>query len=605
MNKEELILLENKVLNGDINACFLLASFYSENSNFKRAKEYCLKAIEIDPSDIRGYYNLALTYELLGDIDNAIKYYLKTVELDPKYTDAYLNLGNIYFDKEDYLKAEECYLKVLDIENANSHAIYNLGVLYSNLEQYDKTIYYLSKALEINKDKINCYVLLENAYSKLGQFDKSIEVYSRLIANIPDDPEGYLYLSYLYQENNQHDKAKECLLEAINNNHYDSNTYLLLAFLLIEEDEESSINFFKKSIELNNNNYEAHAMLGLLIALSKGEYIEGRSLIEKAIKINKDNPLAYYFLSLLIDISPNYDIKESFSNLRKAMELNLPLAYIRAASYYYENDELISFNDAVKYLEKAIELNEYEAYKELGDLYLDNKDNDKALYYYLKAKEIGIDVDYEIRQINNHFNSDFLIKLNNFISSSSNSNESITLFLKDILNKEYDKLTPISKEHLSRCIYNYSNEYHFLNSDYSSAMIFLSKALECELREHLKDDLYNYLNKQNKSYKDIMLGSYMYIYSKKDNTRVLPQDRLVALQKCFKDNAFGSISSDINLTNYILNLVKIVKKYTDAVRNIAAHDSKNRKISKEKADKWLDRFLGNGEILHNFLSKLK
>ena len=96
------------------------------------------------------------------------------------------------------------------------------------------------------------------------------------------------------------------------------------------------------------------------------------------------------------------------------------------------------------------------------------------------------------------------------------------------------------------------------------------------------------------------LGEGNYEFSKK-GTRVFDKIHLESLRSHFKSDLFNGINGDIHLCNYITNLVGEVKAFSDD-RNRAAHKGT---ISKEKCERWIDKMIGGGQMLQNFLHNLK
>ena len=60
------------------------------------AKQYFLKAIEIDSIHYQSHYALAYSLEMLGDVVNATYHYRKTIEIRPEYLDTSKYLSPSY-----------------------------------------------------------------------------------------------------------------------------------------------------------------------------------------------------------------------------------------------------------------------------------------------------------------------------------------------------------------------------------------------------------------------------------------------------------------------------------------------------------------------------
>jgi hypothetical protein len=306
--------------------------------------------------------------------------------------------------------------------------------------------------------------------------------------------------------------------------------------------------------------------------------------------------------------------KDGWNYLLKAKELKDTSAYLFYAGLYYE--EKITFEEAKNSLLEAISLGEDEAKFELGKLYAEKEyyDEELALRYLKEAKEAGFDCDYEINLLTKNFDDKFLENLQKFTKTNKVNKNSALKFCTKYIGLEFNHIVDKTKHFIVRSVYEYMRECKdgWEENDFSPALIYLAKALENELDSHLGKDLYNYLkNFESEDVKkeQIMkssnnrrtLGEYQFEYSKKKDNRLIDDIHLSFLKSKFKDGIFGNVNEDTNITNYITNFVKEIKKFSEK-RNAAAHKGI---VSQETCEKWLDKMIGSGHMLFNFLTKLK
>ena len=248
----------------------------------------------------------------------------------------------------------------------------------------------------------------------------------------------------------------------------------------------------------------------------------------------------------------------------------------------------------------------------MGNLYnSSDKHSKKALKYFKLASKNGFNCDYEIRQLENT-PSNFVNELQEFVSTGDLNKESVLLFCQKTMGSCFEGLEKQSKDMIVRSIAEYALEvrFRFDETNFFAPILSLAKALEVELDVTLGRKLFWYIEHNNlekdpigqriiSRKHDRTLGEYDYEYKKEGRT--FDEIHLGALKNQFKDDLFKGINGDIHLTNYITRLVKDIKRFSND-RNAAAHKGK---ITKEKCEKWIDKMIGSGQMLQDFLHKLK
>ncbi len=170
---------------------FLIGNVFNKTKNYKKAKEYYLKAdalfqelkinnkefkknkifLKENYSSIKILFRIGAMYHRLNDISNAKFYYEKVINsnsFNSSYlsvkSNAYNNLSNIYFYSKEYLdykKAEEYALKAINFNKEKGDKVTeaastaSLANIYLELKEYKKAKEYYLKAITIiehNKD---------------------------------------------------------------------------------------------------------------------------------------------------------------------------------------------------------------------------------------------------------------------------------------------------------------------------------------------------------------------------------------------------------------------------------------------------------------------
>lgn len=157
---------------------------------------------------------------------------------------------------------------------------------------------------------------------------------------------------------------------------------------------------YNKAININPNFALTYNNIGLSFYLKK-DFDKALEYIRKAINIDNYFGEAYNTMAMIYDEKKEYD--KAMLNYNKALEFvkkNLDGIYTNIARLYMKQENI---NDALKCLNKAIEINSYnvEANVNLGGIYIKLLDYDKALEYYEKAERNlkNINIKSNIHQI--------------------------------------------------------------------------------------------------------------------------------------------------------------------------------------------------------------
>ena len=152
----EIIESTDKILNDYPNSILvnnIAGVAQTELKNLDLAKNFFIKAINLNSKFTDAHYNLANIYSKLNEQDKAIESYKKVIEIDKNYFKAYNNLGNIFRKKNIYKIALKYYILSLEINPNYKRAYYNLAGLLQHFVLNESNAY-------INK--IFLYLLKQN-----------------------------------------------------------------------------------------------------------------------------------------------------------------------------------------------------------------------------------------------------------------------------------------------------------------------------------------------------------------------------------------------------------------------------------------------------------
>ena len=311
--------LELNPNNGKTNFNFWQFYFIKEK-NYKKAKEFYIKALELKFVYTDLFNNLWLIHDHKWDSEKAIEYCNKALELDPKNSNVYNNLWVIYNNKWDYKKAKEYFNKALEL-NSNDSDIWNsLGGVYLNEWNYKKAKEYTNKSIELNPKYGRSYFNLWIIHFQEKNYKKAKEFYIKALELdfINSDLLNNLWVIYLNEWD--YNKAKEYFNKALELDSKNSDIWNNLWSVYYNKwDSEKAIKYYEKSLELDFGNIHAWDNLWS-IYYNKWEYEESIKCYKELLKLNPKNSDIYNDLWFLYSKICYY--KKSIEHYKKALKLS-------------------------------------------------------------------------------------------------------------------------------------------------------------------------------------------------------------------------------------------------------------------------------------------
>jgi len=313
----------------------------------------------------------------------------KQVDNNSWETEYFFTEGEKYFILEDYAKALSSFQKAQEIDPSNAAIDYKLAQIYNKGEDVTKALFYINKALELDKSNKYYYLFAAELNTKNGDFQSAEENYKEMLANV-EGTDQYLYeLAAIYLYDNKLDFALKT---------YDQ----------IESkfgiNEESS--FQKQKIYLEQNKLtEAIAEITKLInafpfepsyRLHLAEILMNNKRLSEAIQemeklVSEDPGFSRARLMLSDAYERNGQIENSHSNLIIAFEDSSldPVLKIQVLNGY-RSDTSSTNKEFILTLASTIEKahpKNATVQTVLGDINLDYKIQETALYHYLLASK--------------------------------------------------------------------------------------------------------------------------------------------------------------------------------------------------------------------------
>lgn len=368
-------------------------SFNRDNSEDLTAS--LQKVLELYPDHAPAHHDLGGAYYQNGDNDNALVHYEKAVAIDPDNVIYQKSVADFYYSVSG--KVEEAlamYLRVLDQQPADLVALLMAGHISVSLQQFEDAENFYKRVLEIepwnqdagmlleklqNRQKINATpASAEEQYADIqtmisdGRENEAVSALETLLESHPDFALAHNDLGVLYYQKGDKDKAFNSYEEAArlepDNTTFQKN---LADFYYVEQGRvEDALQMYVKVLENNPEDAETLLILGhICVALHKFEDAE-------------------HFYNRLLEGEPwNVEARENLEKLAKRHT-----AAATAASPEEEYDKIkkqiqSGNGQAVNELENLLAAHPQFAlaHNDLGVLYYNQGDKEKALHHYEQA----------------------------------------------------------------------------------------------------------------------------------------------------------------------------------------------------------------------------
>ena len=290
-----------------------LAWAYMLNHKNDSARIVLDRCIQLEPGYSRSYVTRGYMYGNAKDMTQAIEDFRKALSIDKKLAAAYFALGwwsgAVAVDSDS---TEYYYQRSLDADPEFMAANYILGSKKFDRSDFFEAEKYFRKFIDVNPHLPEGYFMMAELYRKKGDTVNMSKQYDSTI--LLDS--SYLYiLGYKDHDNRNYQKAIEAYKKGLlykNDKWTNYNLGLCFYYLAIDD---SSIFYFKKSVEIDSAWAEPHAWLGYVYKI-QGNTEKAIEHLGKAFKLDFDWALNRYFPLQVSEKLRKGDTIEAFKILK-------------------------------------------------------------------------------------------------------------------------------------------------------------------------------------------------------------------------------------------------------------------------------------------------
>ncbi|MBR0058303.1 MAG: tetratricopeptide repeat protein [Methanobrevibacter sp.] len=198
-----------------IKSYILIASCYMNIDNDKKAEEYLVKILDIDPENDIILKQLSYMAYINQNFERCCYLVKILIKIDKADIEDYINMifCCIQLDRiDESLKYAE---KVIELDPTNLDVFATLTIVYENMEDEKKLNEVCKRIINLKDDGTLQIILLKaQAYLELGKKEEAFEFINKAIKLYPYDPFPYLMKGILYNKLDMFEQADECFNEA-------------------------------------------------------------------------------------------------------------------------------------------------------------------------------------------------------------------------------------------------------------------------------------------------------------------------------------------------------------------------------------------------------
>jgi tetratricopeptide (TPR) repeat protein len=356
---------------------------------YGKAEDYLIKAIDIDPSNIRAITCLGDAYMEQDMTDKALTQYKKACRINPDDNRALDILADAYTAMGKDEKAYDLYMEALEKDSFRSGALYKIVEMLLRSEQYQKALDICLPLSEKYPENAYIYKQTGDIYMLMEKHKEAASSYSESLELEPDNFETAKALAEAYSLSGAMDRAEQLMLSIIKKFPGNIDLYYELAGIYNKQGKlREASDIYTKIIRSDPSHTKSLNNLGVIYGRT-GDIVKAIELFSTAISIDPGYEDAYNNLgNAYMAVNKKNKAMETYEKLI-ALNPDYAPAYFNLGNIYNLSGDSIK---AVGFYNNAVSKDpDYaKAHSALAVLYFNLRNYESSLYHFNRAKELGI-----------------------------------------------------------------------------------------------------------------------------------------------------------------------------------------------------------------------
>ena len=352
------------------------------------ARESYLKTLELEPDLLEPRFRLVDVYKAMGEEKNKaeiIAVLKEILNFDPGDERALIELGLFYFNTKDYQNADDIFAALGREIRENPGLVVNIAQTLMPEHRYQDAATILSQIRKTLPGNANINFFLGMAYEGLEKPGKAIEYYLKVTPDHPQYKKTILSIAFLYRDMNRTVEAIRFLEQHHRQSPADIDITSYLASFYQENNRyDIAVTMLERALKETPQNTTLLFKLGAVLDTA-GQRQQSIETMKTIIRLDPKHASALNYLGYTY-AEMGIHLDQALELIQRAIEIRPEDGYITDSLgwVYYKKQ---AYDKAVFYLEKAVELSDYETViaAHLADAYLKTGQQTKAVAMYKKA----------------------------------------------------------------------------------------------------------------------------------------------------------------------------------------------------------------------------
>ncbi len=383
------------ILNGKSQENNSLGTFYLEESQFAKARNFFQNRLKVAPDDATALVGLGDAYLFLDAADSAKTVFQKAIVNDPKNPFALAGLGKVALLNKDRISESEYFDRARRADKTNPEVYYAIAEGCINLSRQDTAtaLLFLNQGLSINQKYAKLHLATGNLEAAKKNYGLAANAYDRAIFFDPKLASAYLNRGKIDLLSHSFKDALKAFNKSREINPGQILVYKYLGDLFYATanypDAEKAYQTYLSRTSLTTEDQEQYAY----ILFFNKKYDEAAKQLEQVMGTSRNESVLLRIRGYIA--CETGEFQKGFEYMNRFFALHNPQKLISTDFQYYAKilQQLGKDSLAMENLKKAVTMDpsKIEIYNELAKLAAKNRKHKEAAIYYQKLAEKGSD----------------------------------------------------------------------------------------------------------------------------------------------------------------------------------------------------------------------